>query len=167
MASEEDVEYIISHDTEASDKVRYYGFRNLIRKDNDGLIKPTLYFRKFILYKSGKTFCKRIDCQSINEHHASSLFEITADIQDEYNWYLNLYGLKTAKEKGLQFPNCYLCQHYCYNEDNDSFECEIKKSIIEKGSDALTCNSYVFKPNALDRIEKQFIPLGGIDTWSR
>lgn len=167
VSSEEDIEYIISHDVEPSEKVRYYGFKNLIRKDEGGAIKPMLFFRKFILYRSGKTFCKEIDCQSITDHHSSSLFELATDIPEEYNWYLNLYGLMTAAERGLRFPNCYLCTHYCYNEENDSYECGIKKSVIEKGSDALSCDSYVFKTNAFDRLERLFLPFRIIDMWSR
>lgn len=166
VSSEEDIDNIISHDIEPSEKVRYYGFKNLIRKDDEGVITPTISLRKFILYKSGKTFCKEIDCQSITDHHPSSLFELTADIPKDYNWYLNLYGLKKANEKGLHFPNCYLCQHYCYNEDTDSYECGIKKSVIEKGSDALSCDSYVFKTTAFDRLGKQFLPFRIIDMRS-
>ncbi|MCM1068036.1 MAG: competence protein CoiA [Muribaculaceae bacterium] len=165
VSSEEDIEYIISHDIEPSEKVRYYGFKNLIRIDDEGVIKPTLFLRKFILYKSGKTFCKKIDCQSITDHHSSSLFELTADIPEEYNWYLNLYGLITAAERGLQFPNCYLCEHYCYNEDDGCYECDIKKAVVEKGADALTCDSYVLRDNAADILNNNVPPFKIIDIW--
>lgn len=46
VASEDDVDYIISHDINESDKVRYYGF-DLIRQD-DITTKQTL--QRFILY---------------------------------------------------------------------------------------------------------------------
>lgn len=167
VSSEEDVEYIISHDIESSEKVRYYGFKNLIRKDAVGAIRPSLFLRKFILYRSGKTFCKEIDCQSITNHHPSSLLEIVANIPEDYNWYLNLYGLMIAAERGLRFPNCYLCTHYCYNEENDGYECEIRKDVVEKGSDAINCSSFVHNNKAFDRLKTKYLPFDIIDNWSK
>lgn len=73
----------------------------------------------------------------------------------------------TAAERGLRFPNCYLCEHYCFNEDIDSYECEIKKAVVEKGSDALNCNSYVLKNDAFDKLKNRSITLNIIDTWPK
>jgi hypothetical protein len=70
----------------------------------------------------------------------------------------------TVSQKGVI---SYLCTHYCYNEENDSYECEIKKAVIEKGSDALSCDSYVLLGNAFDRFKNKFLPFTVIDTWSK
>lgn len=164
VKSEEDIEYIVSHDIEESDKVRYYGFKNLIKQDNTGLIEPTQSVQKFILYKSGKTFCKTTDCQSITIHHHSALFELTTSIFKDDYWHLNIYGLMKAREQGFRFPNCYLCEHRCYKKDNNCFMCKINNEIIEKGSDALKCKYYIFKSSAFEKINS--FPFEVCDTWN-
>lgn len=164
IASEEDVDYIISHDINESDKVRYYGFRKE-KYDDSRLISPVHSLYKFILYKSKKTFCKKIDCQSIADRHHSSLFEITAKISKEDCWRLNMYGLMMATENGFQIPNCYTCEHHCYKSGEECHMCKIKDTVIEKGSDALKCQSYKFIPDVFDTVKS--VPLEVFDVWNK
>lgn len=165
ITSEEDVDYIISHDITESDKVRYYGFR-LDKFDKKDEV-PRQKFKKFILYKSGKTKCVDIDCQSILNRKKSSIFELTTVSEVEF-WVLNLTGLFAARESGLEFKNCYLCQHNCYNDQNKQFMCEIDDEIdyrIKKGAYALNCDKYQFTTRENEKIKQSQI--GIIDIWSR
>ena len=164
VESEEDVEYIVTHDIEQSEKVRYFGFDNKVENDNNGIIKPKYSLSKFIHYKSGKTFCTTTNCQSVFCRCPSSIFELTTnDLSKDKYWYLNLYGLMKARDHDIQFPNCFLCEHNNYkNGDN---ECRIKKKIIEKGSDALMCKSYTFKSNVFERIKMHNIPFRVFYMW--
>ncbi|MDE6491468.1 MAG: competence protein CoiA [Muribaculaceae bacterium] len=161
VASEEDVDYIISHEIKESDNVRYYGF-DLIKKDKK--IPSALPLQKFILYKSGKTFCKKIKCQSITYRYRTSLFELTTIISEEDYWCLNLYGLMKARERGFKFPNCYLCEHY-YKAESNSCKCKINDAEIKKGSDALECGDYIFKPSAFEKISS--LQFDVLDIWSQ
>lgn len=162
VSSEDDVDYIISNDIKESNKVRYYGF-NLRRTDKTGLIPPARSLYKFFQYKSGKTFCEQTDCQIMKIRKRSSLFELTIDILEVNYLHLTLYGLMKARETGLEFPNCYLCEHYCYKDEIDCYKCEISDEKIEKGSDALKCKSYIFKSNIFEKIN--YIPIRVLDIW--
>lgn len=162
VTSEEDVDYIISHDISESDKVRFYGF-NLKKHDNK--ILPAYSLKKFILYKSGKTFCKSINCQEIASRYPSSLFELTTRISEDQCWILNLYGLQEARKRGFDSPNCYLCEHYCYTEESDCYVCKISNAAIETGADALNCDKYIFNPNVYERIK--LLPLEILDIWDK
>lgn len=150
--SEEDVEYIISHDIKESDKVRYYGFKNLIKRDRTGSIAPAYKLQKFILYKSGKPICLPTDCQSMTDHKPSSIFEITTNLDEDIGE-LYMYGLMKALEQGLNFPNCFLCKHKCFNLDTNCSICEINESFIETAHNALSCPSYIFKPTVFKNIK--------------
>lgn len=165
VTSEEDVDYIISHDIKESDKVRYYGF-DLIRNDEKGLIKPARRLRKFILFKSGKIFCEKTCCQDVENHRCTSLFEITTvNVSDEDCWRLTLYGLMKARERGFKYPSCFLCDHCYYNEESGRNECDINKIKIERGTDALNCVFYRFKPKVFEKIS--YWPIECLDIWSR
>ncbi len=163
VSSEEDVNYIISHDIKESEKVRYYGFKNLTKKDDVGIIPPKLKLQKFILYKSGKPFCKPTNCQSFNVRHPSSSFEITTKISECNYWQLNLYGLKKALDLGYKFSNCYLCEHNFYDKEKGCGKCEISHTVIEKGSYAPKCESYIFKSSSFDQIKE--LSLNVLDIW--
>lgn len=162
IAKEEDVEYIISHDIKESDKVQYYGFKRM-RNDTEGLITPIHNLQKFILYKSGKTFCTPTDCQSIGIHKNSSLFEFTTYCtQDDY-WKLYQFGLMKARERGFIIPYCFFCEHYIYTEECGCSKCQINNTFIEKGADALNCSFYTFKPSVFDKIKSY--PFEQIALW--
>lgn len=164
VTSEDDVDYIVSHDIVECDKVRFYGFKKREIPDNAQLISPARTLQQFTLYKSGKTFCKTTNCQSITYHKPSSLFELTTYISENNFWVLNLYGLMKAREQGFSFPNCYHCKHNCYSEENNCYVCEINNVKIEKGADALNCDDYIFKPDYSERI-KDLQPKV-LDIWS-
>lgn len=165
ITSEDDVEYIITHDIEATNKVKYYGFKNIVKTDDRHLIRPAFSFQKFTLYRSGKTHCKTMDCQSILERHGSAIFELTAKVPIANLWQLNKYGLLMAQKQGFKFPNCYFCQHYVYKSEIIGYGCNIKNAAIETGADALQCKSYAFKAISFERINRTF-PIEPLDVWS-
>jgi len=167
VSSEEDVEYIITHDVEESEKVRYYGFKNTIKQDESGIIKPAFPLQKFILFKSGKTFCKPCNCQTITNRRPSSLFEITTFKSEDNIWLLNLYGLMKAREHGIPVKNCFLCVHYCYSEENECYECKIKKCKIEKGADAINCQSYIYDSTIEGKLVNQYKTFPILDIWKK
>jgi len=159
ISSEEDVEYIITHDIKKSDKVRFYGFKNNIKQDEKGIIKPLFSWQKFILYKSGKPYCKECDCQTITKRHQKSLLEITVSISEDDVRLLYLYGLMQAKKQGLDVRNCYLCKHQCYSKEKECYECKLNDKEIEKGANAIKCQSYIFNSTIKDKLTNRDITI--------
>jgi len=164
VSSEDDVKYIITHDINESEKVRYYGFKKHMQEDSDGIIKPKYQkLQKFILYESGKTYSrKKCDCQTITDRHAKSLFEITTSASE--NWRLKLYYLLTAIEHGFYVQDCYLCKHCYYSNEKEGSECKVKNEIIGTGADAVKCQFYEFDASVGDRVKPLYVPL---DVWKR
>lgn len=163
ISSEEDLEYIINHDIIESEKVRYYGFKNRIKPDNDGLIKPQLHLNKFILFESGKTFCKKTVCQDFTTRGKSALFELTTNFPNKS--LLTLHGLMLSHELGFKIPNCHLCKHYFYNNQCNHRECNLKKCSINTGADALQCNAYELNQFTLEEIKNMYIGSCNTDIW--
>lgn len=165
VSSEEDIEYIVSHDIRESEKVRYYNFRIKTKK---GVIWPKLILPKFILYRSRKF---RVDsknsCLTIKSHHRSSIFEITVDeiVPSRRNyWLLGIFGLMEAKNQGIEIHNCYLCENSCYLEDLNCCGCKIKKEKIAKAHDALNCKSFKYSPNLYNSVMPESLPFTILDT---
>lgn len=165
VSCEEDIDYIISHDIEESDKCRYYGFKNLIKFDSENIIAPIYNLEQFSLYKSGKTFCKQINCKQISYHSSSSLFMLTARMSVHDYWHLNLLGLEQAYNHEIRLPNCYLCENKLYNAEQDCNVCKLSSLVIKKGSDCGNCKNYKFNYNSFD-ILKTMAPIEIVNIWS-
>ncbi len=159
--SEDDIEYIVSHDIEESDKVRYYGFRNT-EEDNFNPIS----LNKFRLYKSGKPRIVRCNCKTILERHRSSLLEITANMSEADGTYLNLYGLIKARDLKISVSNCFLCEHCIYSPEAECNMCKIKNAKIDKGADALECNSYEVSLARCEKLKNKAMPFTILDMWT-
>ncbi|MCM1317782.1 MAG: competence protein CoiA [Bacteroides sp.] len=142
ITSEEDVEYIISHDITTSENVKFYGI-DITNKD-DGSNIPQKYnnIQKFIFYKSGKIFTTSLNCQEA--YKRKGVFEVifAPHIQIDKGL-LSVYGLLLAQEYGFNPKNCCICKHFSSNENKRL--CIKNNMSIKNGADALTCSDFQFK----------------------
>lgn len=169
ITSEEDVEYIISHDIEESGSVRYFSI-NEVEEYKD--LQPAPHnLSKFILHKSGRSFVDQsVGCLSAFSRHPKAQFEIIFSPNNLKHGILYLYGLLRAREQGIEVNNCLLCTHLTFDESQEGKKrCDINNTIIKCNSDALSCRNFQYNNNIHTRLSHLLTSsnLEIIDVWKR
>lgn len=140
ITSEEDVEYIVSHGIEESEKVRIYGFKDSEKTDETGIVKPRISMQKFVQFGESKVDIINCNCQTYEKRTIASMLEITVYAYDGADYrlsnYLELMNFGKYMKSiiyDFQYPKCSLCVSCCYNKKIGHYECVIKKRYFRYG----------------------------------